>query len=288
MKTYHPMTKRRQNRSIVSILVLATIFFLTLLGSCSPEDLLAPKDFEQSSDQNQNDNNTNNDGNDNNNDGSDTSEFSLDNIQGDWFRIGGNNPNNNGMKLTVTDNSGKIIEPEKSGFKVGDIKWKDIKGTDVNKYTHLELGSDYSYYSASFEFGVDDTLRVQVDLAAVGDFQKWVREENFTPQSKYLEVLQGFWVRVGGNNPANNGVEVEMTENTGKVTVPKESGFDVGAIKWKDIYALDGDSFTHMELGSDGSYYSATMEIGEADTLRIHVDSSGPGNIQKWVMEKQD
>ena len=51
---------------------------------------------------------------------------SLANIQGNWFRVGGNNPANNGMMVNVNGDTGEIILPQESGFLQGDIKWKDI------------------------------------------------------------------------------------------------------------------------------------------------------------------
>ncbi|MFL0354730.1 hypothetical protein [Xanthomarina sp. GH4-25] len=211
--------------------------------------------------------------------------YPLDDLQGDWIRIGGNNPVNNGMKINVNTDLGKITDPQQSGFMIGDIKWYNIVGQGSGNYTHEELGSDYNYYPATIKFGVDDTLRVNVNNSGAGNIQKWVRQANFTPQSVYLEVLQGEWIRVGGNNPVNNGIVIEVDEVTGTVTDAALSDFNIDDIKWKDIYALDGNSFIYEELGSDDNYYPAEMELGPADTLRIDVNNSGAGNIQKWVRQ---
>ena len=240
-------------------LLIITLFTIV---SCSEDNLLTP-DQEQEEQQ----------------------TYSLDDLQGDWIRIGGNNPTNNGIKINVLNDIGKITDAVQSGFMVGDIKWKDIVGQSSTYYTHSELGSDYNYYSASIDFGVDDTLRVNVNAAGAGNIQKWVREANYTPQSVFLEVLQGDWIRVGGNNPVNNGIIIDITDNTGTITDPVSSGFEIGDIKWKDIYAIDGNSFIYEELGSDDNYYPAEMELGAADTLRIDVNNSGTGNIQKWVRQ---
>jgi len=211
--------------------------------------------------------------------------YPLDDLQGDWIRIGGNNPANNGLKINVLNSTGKITDAQQSGFMVGDVKWKDIEGQSSGYYTHRELGSDYNYYSASIDFGTDDTLRVNVNAGGAGNIQKWVRQANYTPQSVFLEVLQDEWIRVGGNNPVNNGIVIDVNETTGTITDPNISDFELGDIKWKDIYALDGNSFIYEELGSDDNYYPAEMELGVADTLRIDVNNSGAGNIQKWVRQ---
>ncbi|MEM6800874.1 MAG: hypothetical protein AAF696_05690 [Bacteroidota bacterium] len=94
------------------------------------------------------------------------------------------------------------------------------------------------------------------------------------------EDIQGTWVRVMSNNPANDGMEVDVSGNSGTVTVGRPS-FPVGSIKWQSISG-DGPTFTHEELGSDGNYYQASMEI-IGDTNYISVSSSGAGNAQKWV-----
>ena len=211
--------------------------------------------------------------------------YSLDDLQGDWIRTGGNNPANNGLKINILNDIGKITDAVQSGFMVGDIKWKDIVGQSSTSYNHKELGSDYNYYTGTIDFSVDDTLRVNVFAAGAGNIQKWVREANYTPQSVFLEVLQGEWIRVGGNNPNNEGMTIAVIDDEGKVLDPVASGFLVDDIKWKDIYALDGNSFIYEELGSDDNYYPAEMELGVADTLRIDVNNSGDGNIQKWVRQ---
>ncbi|MDQ7917541.1 hypothetical protein RBU60_08140 [Mesonia sp. MT50] len=103
----------------------------------------------------------------------------LDQIQGEWIRVGGNNPANNGMVINVNDNSGVVVTPapaQPTGFTEGEVKWKEIVLQDGTHYRYEELGSNGSYYPASLRFGVDDTLRISVD-AAPGDgyIQKWVR-----------------------------------------------------------------------------------------------------------------
>jgi|GEM_PF-2018453 len=100
---------------------------------------------------------------------------SLANIQGNWFRVGGNNPANNGIMVNVNEDTGEIILPQESGFLQGDIKWKDIVGEDVNNFNHMELASDYNYYDGEMTLGSDDTLRISVNSVGAGNIQKWVR-----------------------------------------------------------------------------------------------------------------
>ena len=104
-------------------------------------------------------------------------ESQLENIQGRWIRVGGNNPSNNGMIVNVINDQSYIVEPAESGFPVDEIKWKNIEAQDEIHYRYGELGSNYEYYPSSIRFGVDDTLRISVD-AQPGDgyIQKWVRQ----------------------------------------------------------------------------------------------------------------
>lgn len=100
----------------------------------------------------------------------------VDELQGDWFRVGGNNPINNGMLVRVVNDQGLIVLPQNSGFKKEDIKWKEILSTSTNTYEYSELGSDDNYYDAQMELGIDDTMRISVASAGAGNIQKWVRK----------------------------------------------------------------------------------------------------------------
>lgn len=80
------------------------------------------------------------------------------------------------MIVNVEKDKGFIVEPAESGFKVGEVKWKDIVAQDETHYRYGELGSNYSYYPSSIKFGIDDTLRISVDQQpGDGYIQKWVR-----------------------------------------------------------------------------------------------------------------
>ena len=103
-------------------------------------------------------------------------QYNLNDIQGDWYRVGGNNPEYNGMLVNVANDIGTVRIPAASAFNIGDIKWKNIIGQANRTYTHNELGSDASYYDATMKLGVDDTLRVFVGTAGSGNEQKWVRQ----------------------------------------------------------------------------------------------------------------
>ena len=144
--------------------IVKILFVLSFAMACTSEESIEiPKEPE----------NTENPQNENPQ--TETPTNNVDALQGDWFRVGGNNPANNGMLVRVFEEQGVIILPQDSGFEKEDIKWKDILSTDSNNYDYLELGSDLNYYDSQMEIGTDDTLRISVAAAGPGNIQKWVR-----------------------------------------------------------------------------------------------------------------
>lgn len=144
--------------------ILRTFFVLSLTMACTTEDtpeILKENDNQENPQtENPQTETTNN----------------VEDLQGDWFRVGGNNPTNNGMLVRVIEDQGVIILPQDSGFEKEDIKWKDILSKESDNYDYSELGSDYNYYDAQIEIGTDDTLRISVAAAGPGNIQKWVRD----------------------------------------------------------------------------------------------------------------
>ena len=120
-------------------------------------------------------------------DSDDPPTYDLDDIQGKWYRVGGNNPANNGMLVNVNGNTGTVEIPVGSGFLEGDIKWKEIVATAERSYAYKELGSDYDYYEAVMDLGTDDTLRINVANSGSGNVQKWVR--TYTPEPELNECM---------------------------------------------------------------------------------------------------
>lgn len=102
-------------------------------------------------------------------------EYNLDALQGKWYRAYSNNPNADGMEVTVTDNQGTVTKPVGSNFPLNSNKWKDILAVAQNEFEHGELGSDGMYYSGFMKLGVDDTLRINVGHSGAGNTQNWVR-----------------------------------------------------------------------------------------------------------------
>jgi len=135
---------------LISLMFMASITII----SCGVDDLFNPEEEEEEVLQ----------------------DYNLDALQGTWKRVGGNNVNNEGMTAIVANNTGKIIDPVKSGFKKDDMKWKEIQPEDSKNYNYFELGSDLNYYYGTMEFGVDDTLRIAISSAGAGNIQKWVHQ----------------------------------------------------------------------------------------------------------------
>ncbi|WP_204345757.1 hypothetical protein [Psychroserpens algicola] len=104
-----------------------------------------------------------------------TSPNNLEALQGDWYRVGWNNPDFKGMKVNVNEDQGTLLEPALSNFQVDDIKWQNIMQTDTYQYRYKDLTSSYNYFDATMTFGVDDTLRIDVANSGIENIQKWVR-----------------------------------------------------------------------------------------------------------------
>jgi hypothetical protein len=102
-------------------------------------------------------------------------QYNLDALQGKWYRAYSNNPDSDGMEVTVTDDQGEVTTSVGSDFPLNSMKWKDIIGIAQNEFEHKELGSDSNYYDASMDLSQDDTLRIYVGHSAAGNAQKWVR-----------------------------------------------------------------------------------------------------------------
>jgi len=102
-----------------------------------------------------------------------------------------------------------------------------------------------------------------------------------------LDKLQGEWVRTDGNNPTNNGMELDVSGDEATVTDPAASNYPVGAAKWRNITTLNQSTFSHEELGSDGTYYDGTITLVNDSTINLTVASTGSGNIQVWERPRE-
>lgn len=125
-------------------------------------------------------------------------QFTLDHIQGKWYRVYSNNPAADGMEVTVSGNQGTVTNPANSEFSMNSIKWKDIVAMQENKFEHQELAPDGIYSEATMELGQDDTLRIYVRESGAGNSQKWVRTlelDECTPYGPGTSsgLIEGTW-----------------------------------------------------------------------------------------------
>jgi len=97
-----------------------------------------------------------------------------------------------------------------------------------------------------------------------------------------VTALAGEWIRVLSNNPGNDGMEVTVVGEEGIVSAEPRNSFTIGVVKWRGIASMEPSGFSYEELGSDGAYYPATMEI-TGDTLYLTIQNSGAGNQQRYV-----
>ncbi|NGX84788.1 hypothetical protein [Aequorivita sp. KMM 9714] len=180
-------------------------------------------------------------------------QYTLDNIQGDWYRVGGNNPEYNGMLVNVVDNTGTVVNPASSTFNTGDIKWKTIVAKQNNTYDHKELGSDNDYYDATMKLGVDDTLRISVGNSGSGNVQKWVRQlaelNDCSPYQvgDYTAIKNGTWLEVNDEHNYPGLLSAVSDAGGGYYTVSLTN--DSGIVPWMTIRSSD-DPYGSISSGS--------------------------------------
>lgn len=129
--------------------------------------------------------------------------ISADLLLGDWVRVGGNNPRNNGMRIRVVGDSEGVrailtaMPPTGStALRVGELIWTDFDGWG----TLSVRGSDGAYYSASFTItegaetvrDIASRLEIDIDHNGRGNDQTWERAGT---------SIDGDWVLVDSNDP---------------------------------------------------------------------------------------
>lgn len=132
--------------AIRTIIKIATLLLVSLFLSCSSDD-----------------------------DNDKQSNGSLEEIQGSWIRVGGNNPLYNGMVVNVQGNNGIISIPGNFPYPAGKIKWRNIGIKDGNLSLDDLLDTGNYTNEGIMKFGVDDTLRISHPGSTPGSEQKWVR-----------------------------------------------------------------------------------------------------------------
>ena len=100
-----------------------------------------------------------------------------------------------------------------------------------------------------------------------------------------ISAIQGDWIRIESNNPANDFMKITVTGTSGTLSDGAGSSFSTGEVKWTSIAGATANTFSYEELGSDRNYYSSTMTLVNQDELSLSVGSSGAGNAQKWLRD---
>lgn len=208
-----------------------------------------------------------------------TPQYNLDDLQGKWYRAYSNNPDSDGMEVTVTGDQGKVTNAVGSSFSLNSVKWKDIIATDIKKYQHSELGSDGNYYEGFMELGQDDTLRISVGHSGVGNMQKWVRTytepepepelNECTPyeQDSFTNSISGTWSEPNESDLYPNLLPASTDPAGGYYIVTVESE---ESTTWIDIN-IGGQPGTIIN-GSNGTTDNTTRKVAFAAHPGISYD----------------
>lgn len=202
-------------------------------------------------------------------------QYNLDDLQGKWYRAYSNNPDSDGMEVTVAGDEGKVTNAAGSSFSLNSVKWKDIIATDIKKYQHSELGSDGNYYEGFMELEQDDTLRISVGHGGAGNMQKWVRTytepeiNECTPYEpdNFTNSISGTWSEPNEED-VYPGLLPASTDPAGGyyiVTVESEE-----STPWIDI-RIAGDAAAIIN-GSNGTTNNTTRKVAIAAHPGISYD----------------
>lgn len=109
-----------------------------------------------------------------------------------------------------------------------------------------------------------------------------------------LELLQGTWRRISGNNPDADSMLLKVQGTSAVILyAPPYSNFSRGEQKWTRITPVVApNNFTLLDKSTDDNQWGATIlvEIFERDTivqfsLKSDKYLAAPGGIQVWVRE---
>lgn len=195
-------------------------------------------------------------------------------LPGNWVRVAGNNPRNNGMRVHFEGGEAVVTSmPEGGGrFVTGQVLW-----TEVQPNGDLEVrGSTGSYYPSTLTFQGPDRLHIDVDRAASpGNDQTWERAG---------PSLDGVWVLVEGGEAGDRGIQVTVEGDEGVVRyLPGTAGgaLRVGVPVWRDIGA-QGRLEVRM---ADRAWRPGHVELVDEDRLRVEVEGPDGASIQGWARQ---
>lgn len=201
-------------------------------------------------------------------------------LDGIWVRTESNNAALDGMRVNVGGGRAEVsLAPDGGTFARGDILWKNLAPSGPSGYEFEVLGSDGNYYDAVITFERRNRLRVDVGVGGAGSAQTWVRRRALTNAA-----LEGPWTRAESNNPGNDGMVVSVGAEQATVADPAGSGYRPGDVLWQGLSRQNNGLGYDLEiLGSDGSYYPATLTFVDPDRVEVAITHGGAGNAQVWV-----
>lgn len=200
---------------------------------------------------------------------------------GSWTRTASDNPAFDGMQIRLTGGRGIVVDPAESRFPRGTELWRDVVENESGGELRV-LGSDDSYYDASFSRPDETTLLLTIAASGAGTEQTWSSDSSLgCPDLALADVACGAWSRTSSTNPAADGMQVRLLGPNGVVTDPAGSAYALGDELWRSLTPV-GDGASLEVLGSDRAYYPGVLVAIDGDTLLLEIASSGAGTEQTW------
>lgn len=196
-------------------------------------------------------------------------------IEGNWLRRDSNNPQNDGMRISVEGDRATLTAMPPTGsrrFRTGQVIWQSL----TKDGTVRVRGSDGGYYSARVRMEGPDRLHIDIDHNGPGNDQTWVRAG---------PSIDGDWVLVEASDRANEGLQVRVQGSHAAVRyVPPTASrsFRVGAHTWRNIGGGDQPHLGQLEaLTTSQEYRTAQFRLINENRLRVVFDAGG--TVQLWV-----
>lgn len=189
-------------------------------------------------------------------------------LQGDWLRVDGNNPPNNGMRLRIEGDEGQLTFMPPGGiggFRAGQILWQEIAADG----TLLVQGSDGNFYDSELTWEGPDRFHIDVDRAASpGNDQTWERAG---------PSIDGEWVLSAPGAPGD-GLKIRVEGDAAVVAyLPRTAPrwLRTGVTVWRAIRAGGLE-----EQVSAGRWSAAKIAAVESERLVVEL---GKGVMQVWL-----
>ena len=100
-------------------------------------------------------------------------------LLGKWERVDGNNSPFNGMVVDFTGNASKLttVPATAAGFKVDDVKWRNVAKAGEGVYTLEDRDSGGGYIKSRILILADGKeMMLSGTGSVIGNYQKWQRK----------------------------------------------------------------------------------------------------------------